>query len=129
MAKFSKSKVEKARYWRWMVEKWQASGLSQAEFCRQERCDERQLSFWKRKIIIQSNDSGKFSKLTNNNSPLFVQVEARQDKNLLVPAKISTPCEKLEIAIAGNQLTVKVGQSFDSSVLRQVIDVLREATC
>lgn len=129
MAKFSKSKVEKARYWRWIVEKWQASGLSQAEFCRQENCDERQLSFWKRKIIIQNNDSGKSSKLTNNNSPLFIQVEAKQEKNLLVPAKIITPCEKLEIAITGNQLTVKVGQSFDSLVLRQVIDVLREATC
>lgn len=129
MAKFSKSKAEKARYWRWIVEKWQASGLSQAEFCRQENLDERQLSFWKRKIVVQNNDSSKSSKPVSNNSPLFIQVEARQEKNLLVPAKISTPCEKLEIAIASNQLTVKVGQSFDSSVLRQVIDVLREATC
>ncbi len=129
MAKFSKSKVEKAKYWRWMVEKWRASGLSQAEFCRQENCDERQLSFWKRKLIIQSNDSSKSTKPINNNSPLFVQVEARQEKNLLVPAKISTSCEKLEIVIDGNQLTVKVGPSFDSSMLRRVIDVLREATC
>ena len=129
MAKFSKSKVEKARYWRWMVERWQASGLSQAQFCRQESCDERQLSFWKWKVIVQSDDSGKSSKLGNNNSPLFVQVEARQDKNLLAPAKIITPCEKLEITIASNQFTIKVGQSFDSSVLRQVIDVLREAAC
>jgi hypothetical protein len=131
MAKFSKSKLEKARYWGWMVERWQASGLSQAEFCRQESCDERQLSFWKRKTIAQSNHSSKSSKPVSNNSPLFIQVETRQDKNLLVPAKIinAAPCEKLEIVTADNQFTIKVGQSFSSSVLKQVIDVLREAAC
>jgi hypothetical protein len=118
MAKFSNSKVEKATHWKRMVERWQASGLSQAEFCRQESCDERKLSFWKRKVNAQSK-----------HSPLFVQVETKKEKNLLVPAEVITPCEKLEIAIASNQFTIKVGQSFDSSVLRQVIDILREATC
>lgn len=39
------------RQWRETVKLWQASGLSQREFCRQAGLPERDLSAWKRRIL------------------------------------------------------------------------------
>jgi len=38
-------------FWKLHIKQWQASGLSQASYCREHSLHEHQLSYWKRKFL------------------------------------------------------------------------------
>jgi len=42
--------TDRAKYWQRMVEAWQASGLTQAEFCRRRGLKAANFSWWKRRL-------------------------------------------------------------------------------
>lgn len=46
--------LKRHAYWRQMISRWQASGLSGMDFCRQYKLQPRQLSKWKIRLTAQS---------------------------------------------------------------------------
>ena len=55
--KHSAHSPEKLAFWRAKIEEQQVSGLSQAEFCRQNNLREKAFSFWKREVFPEQKIS------------------------------------------------------------------------
>lgn len=50
MSKIGRGGTERGRYWRRWLEKWEQSGLTQAEFCRRHGLKAGNFAWWKRKL-------------------------------------------------------------------------------
>jgi len=50
MSKIGRGGTERGRYWRRWLEKWERSGLTQAEFCRRHGLKAGNFAWWKRKL-------------------------------------------------------------------------------
>jgi len=51
----STEKTHNHDFWKLHVAQWQASGLSQASYCRQQVLHPHQFSYWKRKLWVACN--------------------------------------------------------------------------
>ena len=51
---WNQRRAENKRCWQRHVEKWKASGLSQAEYCRKNNLRSRGFGYWKRKLEKQN---------------------------------------------------------------------------
>lgn len=52
----SNTSITKQTLWQERLRDWQASGLSGAQWCRQQALPEHQLSYWKRKLQTQAEN-------------------------------------------------------------------------
>lgn len=92
---------QRAKVWREVIRRQQASGLSIAQFCRQEGLAQASFYNWRKKLA------------TDNKSP-FLELQLPNLNN-------TAPCE---IVLPDCRVVVPPG--FDADSLRRLLDVLRQ---
>ncbi len=104
--------------WGTLVERWRASGLSAAEFCRREQISSRRFYKWRRKLA-----SARVSSL-----PVLRHEPADFVPLSFAPATSGVGCGIAVVIDAGVRLELSCG--FDQSELVRAVTVLRRAgTC
>jgi hypothetical protein len=99
-----KENTEKRRYWKQHLDEWQASGLTQVVYCRQNSLSRFQFQYWKKRF--QESVS-----LPSLIEVPFASVMARK------------PNQALRLLV-GDQYQIAVKRDFDPVALRQLIGVL-----
>jgi hypothetical protein len=92
---------------------WQASGLSQAEFCRQKQLKPRQFLYWKKRILGNS---------TPATSPIFTELPLSKifrNRDMSFPAFL-----RLELH---SRYRIEIERGFDPGTLLELIRVLDRA--
>ena len=93
-----------------IVERWQRSGMSAAEFCRRQGIDPQRLSYWKR--VLDARAQRRRARAVSFTPVQVVDLE-----------RVGTAC--LEVVLtSGERLTLRPGVSAE--LLREVLQALRE---
>ncbi len=101
---------QKRRDWNAHITSWQASRLSQTEYCRRHELKFHQFVYWRRKYIPKATD------------PIsLVQVPAAAVARV---AGYSLRSSALRVALAPD-LCIEVSPGFDPPTLQQVVTTLR----
>lgn len=115
--------AQRAERWRKFVLAWEASGLSQAEFCRRRKVSVHTFRWWRYTLGLQHREEVPRSEPDKVERPAFVEVKLPQ----AAPAPASSPA-KVEIALEGGPV-IRVHSGFDAETLKEVLAVLRVAAC
>ena len=120
-----KKKRDKAKELRWrkILAAQQESGLSQNEFCRRERFNPNNFSWWKREIARRDQEHRSKTIKDKNAVPVFVPVAQFQQPKPETTA-VGKPAAVAEFDIAAG--TVKVFAGIDRASLREIVAALRE---
>lgn len=100
--------------WLDLVTRWQRSGLTVREFCRQQRLSEPSFYVWRRRLRPRGRLSAH-----GNAAPAFVKVT-------VAAAPAAHPA--LEVLLAGGRV-LRVPTGFDPVALRQLLRLLEEPPC
>ena len=96
---------EKRRFWKRHIDDWQASDLSQVEYCRQHHLIVHRFTYWKQKF-------------TSGPAPSFIELKLPP-----VPSpQISSSASPLRVVV--NRFQVTVDRDFDPVALRQLVYAL-----
>jgi len=95
---------EKRRFWVDHIQAWQASGISQVEYCRQNNLKMHQWWYWRKRISHNSD-----SEVT------FVPLNFSSGKQYRASVNVVTP----------NGYRIEVDHGFDLSKLRRLISAVR----
>lgn len=57
MSPRNKNLKEKRQYWKSHILKWQDSGQTQIEYCRENELNERVFGYWKRKLVVSEENN------------------------------------------------------------------------
>lgn len=106
------SDPEKANFWREHVAKWRASGLSQAEYCRQSCVSIKSLGYWKRRYERDRQPSS---------PPVIVPVPRQH----LVPSSLRQEEGALRVHL-GHRFTVEICGDFCVPVLEKLVRTLEQ---
>jgi hypothetical protein len=94
------------QFWEEHITQWNATELSQVEYCRRNRISLKSFQYWKRK--------------TKHNSASAL-VELRLQKSLTIPVLSAHP----QLCVVVNQqYRIEIGKGFDSEDLERVVRVL-----
>ena len=103
--------VEKKQLWKENILKQRESGLSVAAWCRENNFNTHTFGYWQGKLFPKKLDSSSFTEIKDKNDP----------KNFVIKGSgIIIECQGIHI---------RLDKQFDSSVLRQCLEVLRGAAC
>ena len=100
------SRSARKRFWENHLSRYDATGLSQVEYCRVHKISIKSFQYWKRKSRCSS-------------PPALIEV--RLKKSLSTPVLPSYP--SLCVAV-GHQYRIEIGKGFDSEDLERVVRVL-----
>lgn len=101
---------EREQYWRSHLESWALSGLSQAEYCRQNDLNIARFGYWKRR----------FSK---DNLPVeFVQISAEPVKSTRSFQDNGIPSLRITM---GSEFAIEVSDNFSPATLEKVLLTLK----
>ena len=93
---------EKRRFWMQHIEDWQATNLTQIEYCRQHHLIAHRFTYWKQKFKFGSDQS-------------FIELK-------LPPVPYpQTPLPSSVLRVTVNKFQVAVERDFDPIALRQLI--------
>jgi hypothetical protein len=95
---------EKRRYWKYHLDGWRASGLTQVAYCRQNDLSRFQFQYWRKRF--QESDL----------LPALIEVP-------LSSVMARKPNQALRLLV-GDQYQIAVERDFDPVALRQLIGVL-----
>jgi len=121
---------DRAKYWAWLVESWQKSGLTQAEFCRRRGVKAVTFAWWKRKLrgaAEQAHHRG--GGLTaNRQRPEAKFTEVRwpgrvRDGGPPVAATSDARCGAYEIVLTDG-LLIRLPGDFDPTKVSQLIGLV-----
>ena len=104
---------ETRELWGNHVRTWQESGLSQAEFCRQNNLKPRQFLYWKKRIVGATTPA---TPLTFAELPLIKILQA-QDRSPLSPLRLDLH----------SRYRIEIDRGFDPGTLLELIRVLDPA--
>lgn len=93
---------EKRRFWKQHIEDWQASDLSQVEYCRQHRLIVHRFTYWKQKF-------------TSNPAQSLIELKIPAVQYSQIPSSTTS------LRLAVNRFQVAVDRDFDPIALRQLI--------
>lgn len=112
---------DREQQWRNRVAAWQASGQTQAAYCREQKWAPADLSWWKHELARRDQA------LKTENAPAPKPKKARR---AFIPVRISpSPArEGFELVLRGGQ-TLRMGASFDETGLRRLLAVLENSRC
>ena len=99
----------KREYWSSHIERWQESGASQTEYCKEHGLKDHQFTYWKKRIV-QTETAAK-----------FVSVNLGSFTNRQPSPQ---PVSALRVVVS-NGLKVEVEAGFDPHLLGQLIVALR----
>jgi hypothetical protein len=100
----------KRDYWSSHIERWQESGLSQSDYCRENDLKDHQFVYWKKRIIQAEETAVRFVSL--NLDPLTNK------------QPLQGPGCTLRLVVS-NGLKIEVEAGFDPNLLKQLIIALR----
>lgn len=105
MAKISREEAsrQKQDYWALEVSKWEKTGKSQAEYCREYRLNHKIFGYWKRKI----------KKLT---AVSFVKIPS------MLPSPLTSKQPSLVLSI--DNFDIKIGDGFNPETLKRLVQTL-----
>ena len=107
MAK-TKKKTSRAAYWQEHISQWSGSGLTQAEYCRQNKISAAAFNWWKRYLRKKSNTQ------KDSSTPMqFVEVQG-------IPTVDTVSGETYEVMLSRGR-AIKVSRNFDADVLKRLI--------
>jgi len=111
MAKKSWKEIRRKKrcFWRAHIRAWEKSGLTQNEYCRQNKLRPNQLTYWKTKFTKEKSDQVRFVPVPVNINQVQSQLD-NSDSGLSV--HIGT-------------LQVRINNNFNSSSLVKVVDLLQ----
>ena len=101
------SRSGKQRLWEKHIAQWNASGLSQTEYCRSNKIGLKSFQYWKRK-----------SKLKGSPPPI---VEVPLPKALSIPI---LPAHAQLCLVVGQHYRIEICKGFDSEDLERIVRVL-----
>ena len=116
----------RGRFWQRHLERWQRSGLSQAQYCRQQRLSGAAFGWWKARLSAESSKRVKPGSLrdeTTGQSSPFVELTL-SDSGPTGPGSKEFP---YEIAFTP-QRCLRLGQHYELERVRQLL-VLLESRC
>jgi transposase-like protein len=116
---------DKERFWRDVLARWTASGLSIAAFCGEAGLSEQSFYRWRR-VLRQRRRWGRQQREGTRTGA----ASAAQTAPLFVPLTVATEAAAtvLEVVVGGGRV-VRVPAGFDASTLAQVLAVLEDRPC
>jgi hypothetical protein len=100
---------ERRGFWEQHLREWKSSGLSQAEFCRQNKLSLKSFVYWKKRHKSMSGPV------------CLVEVDVRRQPLVSFPSS-STPLRLL----VGGQYRIEIEKNFDAEALDQLIQFLNK---
>ena len=121
----SKRSEEKRVYWRGVLERQGASGLSVRKFCRDEKIAEASFHGWKRKLLHGDRPAGDSSEKGGRKRPEAKPVTKQTDNAaVFIPVRVSPAAnDRVEIVHPRGHV-VRLPATVDANSLRQILDVL-----
>ncbi|GLI33261.1 IS66 family insertion sequence element accessory protein TnpA [Desulforhabdus amnigena] len=98
---------EKRRFWEEHLKRWETSGMTQNEYCRQNRLKVNRFIYWKKKCPQKSTVS-------------LVEWSGTKEEKSSVVASGGPLC-----VVVGGRYRIEIGQGFDPGLLDGVVRVLR----
>jgi hypothetical protein len=118
------AKAQREAYWRDIVRRWKASGLSKWDYCRGKKFTSAALHYWIKEI--QRRDSSRVRP-----GPMPTPKPAVSTPASFVPVRVvgaSQPVpEPIEILVGSHAVRVRPG--FDPEALREVVRALEVQPC
>jgi len=112
MSRTYRSKEQARTYWQEVLSRWQQSGLSVPQFCRDQEVSESGLYTWRKKLSLTR--SAPEPRSSKSSESLFVQVD--------MP---SAPHSQLTLELASGH-TLHIAGRVDADALVKVIGALQE---
>ncbi len=127
----------KARRWRELIERWQASGQTVREFCRSAQVREAAFYWWKRRLARRHGGRGPNGDRPANLKAERIDVQTSAAGQDLLRAPRFLPVRLVMEQAAGsgveihwdNGRTVRLGRGFDRQTLVDVLAVLEARPC
>jgi hypothetical protein len=121
----SKRSEERRMYWRRMLERQAASGLSVRQFCREEQVSEASFHSWKRKLVHGDRPANDSSEKGGQKRPQAKPVTKRADNAaVFIPVRVSPATNDLMEIVHPRGHLVRLPATFNEISLRQVLNVL-----
>ena len=121
----SKRSEEKRTYWRGMLERQTASGLSVRQFCRDEQVSEASFHSWKRKLAHGDRPAKQSSQKGGQKRPQVKLVTKQADNaTVFIPVRVSLATNAPVEIVHPRGHVVRLPAVFDEISLRQVLNVL-----
>ena len=118
--------TERANHWRPIITEWAASGLTQAEFCRQKGIKAYNFNWWKRRLSDRPSSSGdKRSSARRRHSGGNTGYSA----NSFVEVKMAdgAPFTGYEVVLSGSRV-LRLPRGFDTEAVTRLVAAV-EAAC
>ena len=104
---------QRSKFWQSHIESWKDSGLSQAEYCRQNNLKSRIFTYWKLKF--SSGDSPlEFVQVCADSTPSIPSVPLFNNRG--APLRLTVNC----------RFAIEIPDGFSPTTLRQVLLTLQE---
>jgi len=118
-------KTSRRPFWQEHLRAWSASGLTQADYCRQHKLSRAAFGWWKRQLQGQPKARRRSSdaKRPQRGRQRAVQfVEVQPD-----PVNTSGDVAAYEVVLSGGRI-IRVGHEFDPDVLKRLVATV-ESSC
>lgn len=100
---------EKKQQWKNNILKQRESGLSVAAWCRENNVNTHTFGYWQSKIFSKDLDSSSFTEIIDKKNP--------------------TNFKRTGIVLEYQGIHIHLDKEFDSSVLKQCLEIVRGAIC
>ena len=97
---------EKRRFWEECIRQWEASGISQIEYCRQNDVNIKSFRYWKKRISRQEC------------TPALVELPLSKTSRF----SASPACPQLCLVV--DRFRIEIGKGFDAEDLERVVRML-----
>jgi hypothetical protein len=98
---------QKRNFWETHLQAWQASGVSQAGYCRKHGLSHKSFVYWKKRLV------------SARVSASLVEVPRYQS------APVLSPCKPFRLML-GNRYGIEIERGFDEQTLARLLRVLEE---
>jgi hypothetical protein len=105
-----------------LVEAWQASGLSGAQFCRQHTIRPQRLHYWRERLGYPMRVVGSASGRSVDVRPASQPSAPEGFVQVVVGAPVPSPSTHVDIVMGGAVVRVRPG--FDAGLLRDVVQAI-----
>ena len=124
-SKIGKRDPRKEQYWRDVMSRQRASGLSQVAFCEREQIKLTTLQFWRRELHRRDLQVASTAEAVKPSSPRQVDSPRRAPVPLFVPVEIaaSEPTSSCEIVL-GDGLVIRFPQACDPGQIARIVKTL-----
>jgi len=121
----SRQSEEKRAYWRSVLERQRAGGLSVRQFCKEEGVSEASFHSWKRRLADGDHQTNASSEEGGQKRLMAKPVTKQTDgTDAFIPVRVGTAASSLVEVVHPRGYVVRVPAVFDEHSLREVLKVL-----